>query len=73
MIATVLLVGYGWLHERAEVRQRGRYALTGMGASVALAAVLLAYPAWFFLALPGAPEWDGVVDRRAGQPRELPQ
>lgn len=52
VIATVLLVGYGWLHERAEVRQRGRYALTGMGASVALAAVLLAYPAWFFLAGP---------------------
>jgi dolichyl-phosphate beta-glucosyltransferase len=52
VIATVLLVGYAGLHDRAELRRRGRYALTGIGASVALAVVLLAYPVWFFLVGP---------------------
>jgi hypothetical protein len=50
--ATALLVGYAWVHDRQELGRRGRHALTGVGTAVAVTAILLAYPVWFFLAGP---------------------
>jgi Family of unknown function (DUF6541) len=59
LVATVFIVGFAWFTNRAEVRRRFRHAVSGLGLSVAVAAILLAYPIWFFAA--GAAHLSGSV------------
>lgn len=59
VIAIVLLVVYAALRDPADLRSRLPHAAKGLGVGVAVAAVLLAYPAWFFLA--GPAHLDGTL------------
>jgi hypothetical protein len=51
-IALVVLVVYGAVHDSDDLRRRIRPAAAGLGVAAAVAAVLLAYPLWFFAAGP---------------------
>jgi hypothetical protein len=52
VIALVVLVVYGAVHDADDLRRRMRPAAVGLAVAVAVAAVLLAYPLWFFAAGP---------------------
>ncbi len=51
-IATVLLVVWGLVGHRAEIRQRLPFIGRGLSVAVGLSVIVLAYPMWFFLAGP---------------------
>jgi hypothetical protein len=52
VVAILLLVGAAAVAERDALRLRFRHAATGLLSAVAVAAVLLAYPVWFFTSGP---------------------
>ena len=64
-VGTLVLVGYAWLYDTAELTRRVRHAVAGLGVAGAVALVVLGYPVWFFLAGPRPSERDAVVDQRA--------
>jgi hypothetical protein len=53
LVALVLLAAYGLRQGANRLRVRARHAAVGLGAAIGVAAVLLAYPLWFFAAGPG--------------------
>ena len=53
LVALVVLVAYGSRQGADRLRVRARHAAVGLGAAIGVAAVLLAYPLWFFVAGPG--------------------
>lgn len=53
LVALILLVAYGSRQGANRLRARARHAAVGLGAAISVAAVLLAYPLWFFAAGPG--------------------
>ncbi len=52
VVAMVLLVGYAAIRDADDLRRRLPHAVRGLGTAVVVAAALLAYPIWFFLAGP---------------------
>ncbi len=59
VIAVVLLVAYAALRNPADLRSRLPHAAKGLVAGAVVAAVLLAYPLWFFVA--GPAHLDGTL------------
>jgi hypothetical protein len=69
VVATVLMAAYAAVCRGDHLRPRLRYALTGLGVALALGAVLLAYPVWFFVAGPahlGGTVWSTDVPGNLG-------
>ena len=58
-VAVALLTGFAALRHPEELGRRWRHACTGLVSALAAAAVLLAYPVWFFVA--GPAHLDGMV------------
>ncbi len=68
-VTMALLVAYAALRDAADLRSRVPHAARGLGMAVVVAAVLLAYPVWFFVAGPahlGGMVWSTNVPGNLG-------